>query len=320
MKPLAIVIPAYRTRFLVQALESLAAQTNRHFTVYVGDDASPDDVGSVCADWSDRLDLHHVRFDTNLGGHDLVAQWMRCIALAKEPWVWLFSDDDLMDPGCVQAWHDAVGRHPGVDLFHFDVLRIDAEGRLLQKEPTFPDRLTARMFLQGRLLGRLASFAPDYVFRRAALENVAGFQSFPLAWCSDDATWIKLSSRGGGIHAIRGPSVRWRYSGSNISSSGNVGLARQKAEAALQFLEWLDAQLSLLPVEPGDPDDGALFRDARYWFYQQVSALGLRFTGLHWWSMAVRLGRLKHHSVAGTLLRMARSDWALRKQSMTSGA
>ena len=44
---LAIVIPAYKAAFLGRTLASIAAQTDRHFVVYVGDDASPHDLADL---------------------------------------------------------------------------------------------------------------------------------------------------------------------------------------------------------------------------------------------------------------------------------
>lgn len=41
MKKLAIIIPAYKPRFLRETLDSIAKQNNHDFTVYIGDDASP---------------------------------------------------------------------------------------------------------------------------------------------------------------------------------------------------------------------------------------------------------------------------------------
>ena len=38
---LAIVIPAYKSTFLPAALDSIAAQTCQDFTLYIGDDCSP---------------------------------------------------------------------------------------------------------------------------------------------------------------------------------------------------------------------------------------------------------------------------------------
>lgn len=41
MKKLAIIIPAYKPRFLQETLDSIAKQNSHEFTVYIGDDASP---------------------------------------------------------------------------------------------------------------------------------------------------------------------------------------------------------------------------------------------------------------------------------------
>lgn len=309
---LAIVIPAFRARFLVPALASLARQTDRRFRVYVGDDASPDDIEGLCAQWSSSLDLAYTRFATNAGGSDLVAQWARCIALSTEPWVWLFSDDDVIDTGCVAAWRYSLGQHPDADLFHFDVTRIDADGAVIQDEPSFPDRLSPRQFLLERFQFQLASYAPDYVFSRRAYEAVQGFERFPLAWCSDDATWIKMAALGGGIRAVRGAKVFWRASGLNISSYADRRLAMRKLEAWVQFLEWLDARLPVLPAETGDPDDQTLMEWGRHWLYQQAGIARIRFRQTEWLTLAHRLSRLRAHGAVGTLLRMIRSDFMNR--------
>ena len=41
MKKLAIIIPAYKPRFLQETLDSIAKQNSHEFTEYIGDDASP---------------------------------------------------------------------------------------------------------------------------------------------------------------------------------------------------------------------------------------------------------------------------------------
>ena len=102
MKKLAIVIPAYKVDFFETVLFSLAQQTCKDFTVYIGEDCSRDDFKSLIEQYSKQLDIVYRRFEVNFGGHDLVAQWNRCIQLTQnEPWLWLFSDDDIMGPRCV---------------------------------------------------------------------------------------------------------------------------------------------------------------------------------------------------------------------------
>jgi glycosyltransferase involved in cell wall biosynthesis len=274
--PLAIVIPAFKLRFLDATLQSIAAQTCHDFVLYVGDDASPEDIAAICRRWQGRIELHHTRFEHNLGGQDLVAHWRRCMALSNEPWVWLFSDDDLMPPDGVARLLAAV-RAEGEqrDLFHFDVQRIDAQGQLLRQEPRFPALLGAREFALRRLRFELSSFVADYVFKRSALDALGGFVSFPRAWCADDATWISLAARGG-IRSLAGAPVSWRESGENISARHDVDAA-QKLRAQIDFVAWLDQFVRQHPAARGEPDNRALLSSARRWLFRQAKFLDLRF-------------------------------------------
>src|SRR5690348_11740615 len=106
MHVLAIVIPAYKPDFLRAALDSIAAQTDRRFRVYIGDDCGPPAIAEASAELAKKgVDVVYHRFGDNLGGRSLPAQWNRCVGLSTEPWVWLFSDDDVMAPDCVAAIH-----------------------------------------------------------------------------------------------------------------------------------------------------------------------------------------------------------------------
>ena len=142
---IAIVIPAYKATFLSATLDSIAAQTCKDFTLYVGDDCSPEPIGRIVEAYRDKINMVYQRFDSNLGGTDLVAQWERCIAMSEdEPYIWLFSDDDVMEPNCVEELLRQIDRTNGVyDLYHFDVDRIDERGRLISSKEDYPTILTA---------------------------------------------------------------------------------------------------------------------------------------------------------------------------------
>lgn len=313
-RSLAIVIPAYKAAFLEAALRSVAAQTDRDFHVYVGDDASPDDLGAICARWQGRLPLSYHRFDTNLGAGDLTAQWARCIQLSQEPWVWLFSDDDEMAPNCVEAWQAQRRLEPLIDVFHFDVHKIDAAGRVFNTAKPFPPLLSSRQFALRRLQMDLSSYAPDYLFRRSTWIERGGFQSFPLAWCSDDATWIKLASAHG-IRTVPGAHVRWRFSGSNLSSP-NPALAEAKTEACVAYLEWLDRCLPALERSDHDPDDLQIMSVSPYWLFEQIHREHDCFGPARAMRYARRLGRVRGHGQVNTLLRWMRNHarwWAARR-------
>ena len=48
-----IAIPAYKRRFLKEAIDSVIAQTYSHFELVIVDDASPDDLFSVVSQYED---------------------------------------------------------------------------------------------------------------------------------------------------------------------------------------------------------------------------------------------------------------------------
>ena len=235
---LAIVIPAYKACFFRQTLESLADQTDKRFHVYVGDDASEDDIESICNEFSERLNITYVRFSENLGRQDLVSHWTRCISLADEDWVWLFSDDDILENGCVEAFHGFD--KSCCDLIHYNVDIIDSEGNVMERS-RFPELMSSRDFLKGRFRKSMRSYAVEYVFRRRVFLRLGGFVNFDLAWNSDDATWIRLSDYRG-IRTIDGPRVHWRRSGVNITGTADSRTAVRKINASLAYLQWLNGE------------------------------------------------------------------------------
>ena len=146
---LAIIIPAYKACFFREVLDSIVRQSNRDFTVYIGDDASPDDLESIVSDYKDKLDIFYFRFEQNWGGRDLVAHWERCIELSDEPLVWLFSDDDLMPPDAVERVIKGWKKSGECDaVFRFPLAIVDAYGELKYTNPPFEtERISGYDFL-----------------------------------------------------------------------------------------------------------------------------------------------------------------------------
>lgn len=242
MEKLAIVIPAFKADFLQETLQSIARQSDRRFRLYIGDDASPDNLLAIIQPFEVQIDLRYHRFETNLGGTDLIAHWKRCIELAgDEEWIWLFSDDDVMEETCVEAFYGfiAAGQAETADVLHFDLEVIDEREAAVWPVLPFGDRIDAATFVDRRIRGELHSTVVEYIFRRSRWEAVGGFERFDLAWCSDDATWVKLSGEAG-IYTIPGPQVKWRYSGINISSKhANEAVVRRKVDASIAYVHWL---------------------------------------------------------------------------------
>lgn len=250
-KQLAIIIPAYKKSFLKETLDSIAAQTCQDFTLYIGDDCSPYELWDIIKNYQDKIDIVYKRFDTNLGGKNLVSQWERCIAMSNnEPYIWLFSDDDIMDSQCVEYFLNLPQEIKNNYLIHFNVKILTKQTiNNISTETLFPKILTAKQYLDGKLFGLnhkyLNSYVVEFIFCRNLYINNKGFLNFDLAWGSDFLTWVKMAGNCKGIYSIKANNayVHWRKSDENISPNKSHPIMKRKLnsliENAVYIQKWL---------------------------------------------------------------------------------
>lgn len=248
MAELAIIIPAYKRDFLRETLESLSCQTNRNFHVYIGDDCSPNDLESIVIEYAGRVPMTYHRFETNLGSKNLVGQWERCIGLSRdEKWLWLFSDDDLMEPHCVEAFYKTIQLHPAGELFHFNLkIKDDLKGGMIRDINYWPEQMSAGEYLESKLRGKVISYVVEFIFLRTLYERVGGFKNYDLAWGSDFMTWLHMASQNPeGIVTIEGKNrcIIWRKSAQNISPDKSRPILLRKLTSLIENATFIKEQL-----------------------------------------------------------------------------
>lgn len=74
----SFVIPAYKSSFLKEAIDSILAQTYTNFELIIVNDASPEDIESIVNSYEDYRIRYYVNSE-NIGGKNLVAQWNKSI-------------------------------------------------------------------------------------------------------------------------------------------------------------------------------------------------------------------------------------------------
>lgn len=237
---LAIIIPAYKEAFLHAALLGISEQTCKDFTLYIGDDCSPYQLKPIIDSFQDKIDIVYKRFDDNLGSKDLVAQWERCIGMTQgEEWIWLFSDDDIMDPDCVKQFYQVKDTKLDAKLIHYDVRKIDCQGQVLETFPSFGNYITCKEYVDRKLNGELVSFVVEFIVHRNIYTQAHGFESFDLAWGSDFISWVKFSDLAEGIYSCPSAYVNWRSSGINISTNTDATIIYRKMKAVITYTTWL---------------------------------------------------------------------------------
>jgi glycosyltransferase involved in cell wall biosynthesis len=270
LRELAIVIPAYKTKFLRESLQSIVSQTDQNFQLYIGDDCSPEPVVDIVQEFSKKLSLKYHRFDRNLGGTSLVKQWERCVRLSEEPWVWLFSDDDTMEPGCVAAFLAELEKTRGQhDLYRFNTIWVNSNKNTSEENPPYPTEETGVDFLHAKLHNTRRSTLQELIFSRQAWEACGGIPDFPLAWASDDAFIAKLGTHRS-IRTIAGPRVVWRWSNMNITSDNSAPKLRAKLKASEEFVRWVIDYFEGQMPKGQRPDRAEILRLTENWFFAFV--------------------------------------------------
>lgn len=234
----AFVIPAYRSAHLGRTLHSLAAQTDHRFTVYVGDDASQDDIRSVIFPYSETLGIQYVRFETNAGLESLYLQLRRCLALTQgESWICFLSDDNELTPRAVSRLHRCMARHPETDVFHWNADVIDPAGNVTGKLRRFPGSLSVEQLFR-QVYGRGES-APlsGFVFRREAL--VSALPEGETDIYRKDGVLILKAAERNGVRTVPWSRLLWRRHGAGISS--NPATDEKVILSDLAFLRWTES-------------------------------------------------------------------------------
>jgi glycosyltransferase involved in cell wall biosynthesis len=164
-------IPTYgRPRFVVEAIESVLAQTHGDFRLLVAEDGAGG--GEIAAAVAPYLDDPRVRYEPS-GEHLGAARSMsRIIAGAQAPYVAILHDDDRWHPTWLEHRVRFLEQHPACGMVfgeHYDIdhagLRVGrSEGPLKQGQQEHV--AFAREMLRRNLIG-----TPTVLVRRAAYEQ-----------------------------------------------------------------------------------------------------------------------------------------------------
>ena len=269
MAKVSFVLPAYKRRFLKEAIDSILAQTCRDFELVVVDDKSPEGLYEVIKEYPweasfdtlpdggrrwlvDGIPVRYYQNMENIGGRNLVAAWNNAMKYAVGEWCVLASDDDKYHPEYLQEMIILARKYPSVDLFHCRNCEIDAHGDLSTAEASRKEYESGIQMLYSSSVLRIHQRMADLMFRRTAYDAIKGFPDFPLAWYTDHAFAIKLAWERGASCSGR-VLFFFRASDENISGR-DVGID-QKIEAGLLFFKWVERQIGSVDACSLDGDD-----------------------------------------------------------------
>ena len=257
MPKVSFILPAYKRRFLYEAIDSILAQTYQDFELIVVDDCSPENLNEIVDRFQDER-LSYYRNETNIGEKDLVAAWNKALAYANGEWVVCAGDDDIYDPDFLTEMLALSRKYPTVDVFHCRIGIIDASGRILRLGRPRAEFERPIEFIYHSSVDRLEQRIPDFLYRRKVLCSYGGYVHSPRAWYSDIMTSIVMSLERGAVFSNRFL-LFWRSSGENISCK--IDDVPDKIEATVRFLTEIEVITSSL--KPFGRDEQLLLEEIK---------------------------------------------------------
>lgn len=173
-------------RYLVQALDSVFAQSMQSWELIVFDDASSDNTSDIAEEFRARRP-ETVRVETNTRQMGLRSCANRAIELARGEYVVRLDADDYFDESALLVMSDYLDKHPDVGLVYPNWIYIGEEGEFLGVETR------KKVFDEAEVLD-LPAHGACTMIRKRVLKVVGGYEE---QFSSQDGheLWIKVLHR-----------------------------------------------------------------------------------------------------------------------------
>lgn len=201
----SIIIPVFNlSRYIVEALDSIRAQTDPDWEAIVVDDCSTDDSRAVVRAY---LDLHRdprirmVELESNRG---VSAARNAGIRQSAGEWLAFLDADDAWLPHHLATQCNARDRHPEAALFFSMVQTVDERGApLTTPRGAYRIRGTLGSALkevdheayEPFMLDRIYAPVSTVLVRKSAMEEIGGFTQTLRHQCEDTVAWTRVAKR-----------------------------------------------------------------------------------------------------------------------------
>ena len=230
------LLPAFKPDFFEEALRSIKDQTYSDFKVLVSDDCSPHDLKSiynkVCGD---DARFSYRRNEVNMGSKSLVSHWNLLVDMCDTEYFILASDDDVYEPTFLEEVDKLARKYPEVDLIRARCKMVNESRNFAFYDGIYQELTDSLEFVHLMYLHNSIKCIANYTFRLDAIKAKGGFIDFPLAWFSDRATVMKLSTHG--VANTKDVLFSFRMSDVNITFGKNDEKKAYTKEYATQLYD-----------------------------------------------------------------------------------
>ena len=213
-----VVITYNSSKFVLECLESIAAQTYENIELIISDDCSQDNTADLCKKW---LANHAHRFtntelievEQNTG---ITKNINRGCRLAKGEWIKPLAGDDLLLPKCIEL---NIEHSQGKEVLFSQMEVFSEEGNLgyaLSDENKPIYELSAKKQFEKLFLFNFVS-APSGFINKGFLQKMAYFDE-NYEMMEDYPFWLKTTYSGVKLYYFDDVTVRYRKHAESVST------------------------------------------------------------------------------------------------------
>ena len=211
MPTVSVIIPTYnRAAYLLEAIESVRAQTFLDYEILVVDDGSIDDTHQRLQLYIDQ-NLVQYTYQENQGPS--VAR-NRGIQLAAGKYIAFLDSDDLFLPTKLEKQVPILEQSPEIVMVHSGYTRVDEQMQVLGYR--CPDRLSGWVYPNILLDWSVMIATPTVLVRTAVLRDLGGFDE--SMWRSQDLDLWRRIARFHPIAVLPEPTCKVRHHAGSQSS------------------------------------------------------------------------------------------------------
>lgn len=229
----SITIPAYKARFLDEAIKSVIAQTYQDWQLVIVDDCSPEDLKGIVEPYLADSRVEYYRNEKNCGAVDVVDNWNICLSHCTGDYVICMGDDDRLLPCCLAELSKTIDMYPELNVYHLQTEIIDESGKVIETLEERPEQEDVLSLMTKRWEGR-KQYIGDFCYSRKHLNAFGGYYPLPYAWGSDDITLFRAALPSG-IANVSRTGFQYRENQYSISLAHNDA---EKVATVLLQREW----------------------------------------------------------------------------------
>lgn len=296
---------------IIEALESVKAQTYSNIELIISDDSSTDATIAICQDWIDqnRVRFARVELITAEKNTGTAGNLNRAEALCQGKWVKFLAGDDLLMSNCIQDCVNYVRKNPEAKVIFGRAKAFGASQEECEKWDKNIDNsslaLPAEQLLHKLYHGNCIS-AVSYFYNRNAIGelNIHNDERIPLL--EDWPKWINMLRAGIKFHFVDEVLVKYRLNG--ISTGKRSSLKYFESERLFRFYylypAWMqeDADMAVKRIVQeecnlykqlleAESEDAGLIHKQRDEYRQQYEKYYEQYTQIHN-SWAYRIGKM----------------------------